>query len=398
MFSKTDYDVVIVGSGPCGSAAGMAAAKAGASVLILERKKDIGSPCRCGEGIGQHWVDEFEMKIADKCISSKINGAALYAPNNKTELVVKNKESKGYVLNRKVFDLWLAEQAGREGAEISVKSEVLDVTKDGGRVSGVVVERDGKQERITSKVLIAADGGESTIARMAGINSTAALYDTDFGLEYEMVNVPCKDLIEIYFTNKYAPRGYVWIFPKGKDTANVGVGIGGHCKPYAKKYLDAWIKEVGGERLKHAQPMAMKGGIIPVGAPMKDLVLDGFMVAGTAAHQVDPIHGGGISLAMDAGYIAGKVAGKCSKSGKCEKSALSEYERTWRQTREAKLLKRLLLRKVLEQLNDEDLNAIFQIIDTHGVENLLTGDYAPVAKDIIAKRPQFIKVLGALLK
>lgn len=396
--AKPDYDVIVVGAGPGGSQAAKAAAKNGAATLLIERKKEVGAPVRCGEGFGLHWVEEFKMAMPEKAISARINGAVLISPNLKHRLTVRNNQSKGFVLDRKFFDKYLVWNAARAGAETLIKAEVTGVLKEGSRVTGVRYMHDGQEHTASSKVLIACDGGESTVARMAGINSTSTLYDTDFGYEYEMVNVDCSDLIEIFFTNKYAPRGYVWIFPKEKDVANVGVGIGGHVPPSAKRYLDLWIKEVMGERLKHAQTVAIKGGIIPVGEPMKELTLDGFMVAGTAAHQVDPIHGGGMSLAMDAGYLAGKTAAEAVRKGKTDRQSLAAYEKAWNETRRPKLMKRLLLRKALEQLNDEDLDAVFSMFDEEEVDKLLLGDFVPVVRKVITKRPQLLKALGALLK
>ncbi len=389
------YDVIIVGAGPAGSMAAREAAKAGAEVLVIERRKEIGAPVRCGEGIGGHWIAELGMEMSEKAVSAHINGARVIAPNMKDSIKVKTAETKGVVVDRKVFDKDLAFEAGRAGAEIMIKSEVVSVKKDMGKVAGVVVESDGRKTEYQSKVLIACDGGESTVARMAGINSVATLYDSDFGAEYEMVNVDCEDLIEIYFTREYAPRGYVWIFPKGKDVANVGVGVGGNEKGHAIEYLNRFLKT---DRLKNAQPVALKAGLIPVGAPMKGLVLDGFMVAGTAAHQVDPIHGGGICLAMDAGMMAGRVAAKCALADKTDAKSLFEYETAWRGKREAKLLKRLKLRKVLEKLNDDDLNAVIGTVTDEDIDKLLKSNFIPVVKKVLLRRPQLLKVLEVLLR
>ncbi len=389
------YDIIIVGAGPAGSMAAKEAAKAGASVLVLERRKEIGAPVRCGEGIGSHWLAEMGIKINEKAVSAHINGSLLVAPNLKDTLRVRTPETQGVVVDRKVFDKDLALEAGRAGAKIMVKSEVVGVKKEGGKITGVVAEIDGRKIEYDSKVLIAADGAESTIARMAGINSVSTLYDSDFGVEYEMVNVDCEDLIEIYFGTELAPRGYGWLFPKGKDVANVGVGIGGSEKGYAIDYLNKFLKL---DRFKKAQPVALKAGLIPVGAPMRGLVLDGFMVAGTAAHQVDPIHGGGICLAMDAGMLAGRVAAKCALAGKTDIKSLSEYEISWRAKREGKLLKRLKLRKVLEKLNDDDLNAVFSSVSDDDIERLLRSEFVPVVKKVLLRRPQLLKVLEVLIK
>jgi digeranylgeranylglycerophospholipid reductase len=392
---KTDYDVIVVGAGPGGSLAAKTAAREGASVLLMDRRKELGAPVRCGEGLGSHWLKELGVKLSPNAISMEISGSVLYSPDLKKAVRIQNPETRGYVIDRKVFDKDLASDAGRAGAEVMVKTEVYGVMKQNGKVSGVKANCKGDKFDVMCKVLIAADGGESTIARMAGINSTAALYDTDFGIEYEMVNVECEDLIEIYFSRSTAPRGYVWVFPKGKDVANVGVGIGGMERGNAVDYLEKFIKN--NKRFEGAQTVAIKGGLIPVGEPLKELVADGLMVVGTAAHQVDPIHGGGMALAMEAGGIAGEVAAKCALQGSVDKQHLSEYEKRWRKKAGLKLLRRLRLRKVLEKLNDADFNAIFEHLDEEDLNKLIKGDYKPVVRKVLLKRPQLLKVLSALV-
>jgi len=395
-----DYDVLVAGCGPCGAMAARAAAKAGCKVAAFDKRKELGSPVRCGEGIGLHWMDELDVKISPKAVSAEINGSVLISPDWKRKVTIRGKETKGFVIDRKVFDKDIAIDAGRAGADIFVHSEVFDVIKEGGKVSGLKAYVDGKPQEFRAPVVIAADGGESTIARLAGINTTATLYDTDFGVEYEMVNVECEDLIEVYFSNADAPRGYVWIFPKGKDVANVGVGIGGMHAPNAKYYLDKWIK-AHPERLARAKTVAIKGGIIPVGAPMTDSAVgEGIIVAGTAAHQVDPIHGGGICLAMEAGKIAGEVAAKNAKAKTCDKAHLLEYAEIYKKVREPKLLKRLKLRKVLEKLSDDDFNAIFHHLDDKDIDNLLKSNFAAVVgkmSSLLISRPGLIKTMSALL-
>ena len=387
--------MIVVGAGPGGSFAAKTAAREGASVLLIDRRKELGAPVRCGEGLGSHWLKELGLKLSPNAISSEISGSVLYSPDLKRSVRIQNPETRGYVVDRKVFDKDLASDAGRAGAEVMVKTEVYDVMKENGEVCGVKANCMGEKVELTSKVLIAADGGESTVARRAGINSTATLYDTDFGVEFEMVNVECEDLIEIYFSKSAAPRGYVWVFPKGKDVANVGVGIGGLEKGNAIDYLEKFIK--GNKRFNGAQTVAIKGGLIPVGEPLKQLVADRFMVIGTAAHQVDPIHGGGMALAMEAGGIAGEVAAKCALQGNVDKEHLFEYDRRWRKKAEPKLMRRLRLRKVLEKLNDDDFDAIFRHLTDKDLDDLIKGDYKPVVKKVLIKRPQLLKVLSALL-
>ncbi|MCC7552188.1 NAD(P)/FAD-dependent oxidoreductase [Candidatus Micrarchaeota archaeon] len=395
---SSEYDIIVVGAGPGGSMAAKTAAENGSKVLLIERKKEIGAPVRCGEGIGLESLKGIDIEIPEKSYSFQIGGAKLVSPDIQNDIVVKTDQTKGYVLDRKVFDKDLAIQAGRAGAEIMVKSQVIELLKNENKIIGIKVETDDGIKEINSKIVIAMDGAESTIARMAGLNTTSDLYNSDTGYEYEMVNVSCDDLIEIYFSKEYAPRGYLWIFPKSKDVANVGVGVGGKEAPYAKEYLDKWINGPMKERFKNAQPVAIKGGLIPVGASREQLVADGFMVAGTAAHQVDPIHGGGIALAMKAGVLAGKIAAQAIKDNDYSKERLMEFQTKWNETEEKKLKKRLKLRKALEMLNDEDLNVVISSLDDEDIEKLLEGNFPPVVTKVLSKRPQLLKAIGGLIK
>jgi digeranylgeranylglycerophospholipid reductase len=400
------YDVVIVGAGPAGALAAREASKKGASVLVLDRRKELGAPVRCGEGLGHKHIELLNLNLSPNAISSHINGARVIAPNLKDDIIIKTKETKGYVLDRKVFDKDLAKDAARAGAQVVSKCDVYDVIREGDKVVGVRYLINGQKKEVRSKVVIAADGAESVIARLAGIkDATSTLYDTDYGIEYEMVNVKLQengkdfsDLIEIFFSNTLSPRGYTWIFPKGEDVANVGVGIGGLHTPNAVHYLNEFLVD---ERIKHrfegASVVSLKGGAIPVGAPVTEFVKDGFMVVGTAAHQVDPIHGGGIGLAMNAGRIAGEVVGEAVKENKVDLKTLDAYKTQWYEEEWKKFNKRLMLRKVLEKLNDDDLNHIISQLDQNDIDMVLNGNFMNSISKVTVKRPQLLKVLTVLM-
>ncbi len=403
---KSNYDVVIVGAGPAGALAAREASKKGASVLVLDRRKELGAPVRCGEGLGAKHIELLNLNLSPNAISADINGARVIAPNLKEDIIIKTKETKGYVLDRKVFDKDLAKDAARAGAQVFSKCDVYDVIKEGDKVVGVRYLLNGERREVRSKIVIAADGYESVIARLVGMkDATSTLYDTDYGIEYEMVNVKLNeegrdfsDLIEIFFSNKLSPRGYTWIFPKGDDVANVGVGIGGLHTPNAVHYLNEFLVD---SRIKHrfenSSIVSLKGGAIPVGAPVKEFVKDGFMVIGTAAHQVDPIHGGGIGLAMNAGRIAGEVAGEAIKENRFLADYLDSYKKQWYDEEWKTFNKRLMLRKVLEKLNDDDLNHCISALDQEDIDLVLKGNFKPVIDKVILKRPQLLRVLTVLL-
>ncbi len=400
-----DYDAIIVGAGPAGSTMSRILAQEGRDVLVIDKRKDIGNPVRCGEGLGQREVVAQGLDLPKEVISTEIHGAKVVAPNGK-EIVWKSKDTTGWVLERKMFDKWLAELAVQKGAEVHAYTRAVDLVKKDGKINGVKVEKYGKDAYdVTAPLVISAEGMESHIARKAGFRTVHNLYDVDTCYQYEMQPYDHENLIELYFGNELAPRGYVWIFPKKDRKANVGIGIGGNLSLWKKKsgimgadpkmLLDKFI--VDNDAMKEASTLLDFGGIISVGAPLDKFVDDNIMVVGTAAKQVDPIHGGGIALAMEAGIMAAKVANEAIAKKDFSKQKLYEYEKTWRAGPGKKVEKRLLLRKVLEHVSDDDLNYIFNTITQDDLDLVMKGQFAgPVAK-VLKGRPQLLGALKALI-
>src|SRR3989344_3932625 len=123
---KNEYDVVVVGAGPAGSTTAERSAERGLSVLLLEKRQEIGAPVRCGEGVSQENIDALGMTLPSHVWRQRIKGAYVYAPNGK-EIKIQGDKTDGYVLERKAFDKWLAENASRKGAMIMTKATVNDL-------------------------------------------------------------------------------------------------------------------------------------------------------------------------------------------------------------------------------------------------------------------------------
>ncbi|MEM3422167.1 MAG: NAD(P)/FAD-dependent oxidoreductase [Candidatus Bilamarchaeaceae archaeon] len=401
---KTNYDAIVIGGGPAGSTFARLVAAEGMEVLVIDKRKEIGVPVRCGEGLGAREVIAQGLELPKRCISTEIVGAKVVAPNGK-EIIWKDKTTTGWVLERKLFDKWLCELAIEKGAEVRTYTRATELIKKDGKIIGLkVVQWGNNEQEIYAPLIVSAEGMEARIAKQAGFDTTHRLYDVDTCYQYEMKPYDHENLIELYFGNKVAPRGYVWIFPKADRRANVGIGIGGNLTngnkngiPGAdpKILLDKFIENH--PTLKDASTLVDFGGVISVGAPLNEFVKDNFMVIGTAAKQVDPIHGGGIALAMETSVMAAEVALKAHKKRDYSAQALKEYEKKWFPSLGKKMEKRLMLRKVLEKLNDDDLDYIFNAITPTDLNDVMEGRFAgPVAK-VLAGRPQLLKILSVLV-
>ena len=93
-----EYDVIIVGGGPSGSMAAYEIAKAGFSVCIFEKDRDIGYPVRCGEAIGYHGLNQY-FKPKKTWIAAEIKGATLVSPKDHRVNVDFKNETGKYPLN-----------------------------------------------------------------------------------------------------------------------------------------------------------------------------------------------------------------------------------------------------------------------------------------------------------
>lgn len=382
MFIEPEYDVIVVGAGPSGTSTAITAARLGLNVLVLEKQQQVGMFKRCAEGFAWGLIESLELKLPRKCWTQEIDGSYIYAPNMKEFLIDMGKTS-GYVLERRVFDKWLAEEAVKAGARLIADVNVYDVIKDKGFIKGVKANFLGEDYEVKSKVVVAADGVESLVGRKAGfplINNPVLM---DSGFQYEMAGIELKDphKLEFYLGTKVAPRGYLWVFPKGENKANVGIGIIGNSPETAKKYLDDFITKH--DRFSRGSVLEVNAGAIPVGGLMKNMVMNGLILVGDAAHQVYPIHGGGIGEAITAGNMAGKVIWHCIEKGDWSEERLGDYNKLWWDKRGNALAKSEKVRETIEKMSDEQLNMLAASITKDDLMKIVDGNVAILTKTLL---------------
>ena len=318
------YDIIIVGAGPAGSTAARFAAKNGASVLVLEKDRDVGYPVRCGEAVSHAGLIQF-IEPDKKFITSTCTKLNFISPKGfKAAVPI---DGTGYVLERRVFDYELSKIAAECGAKFITKAYVYDLTKDeNGKIDGVKVLIKDEKVEIKSKIVIAADGVESRVGKWAGIDTTCKIDDME---SCAQVTISGPEFIEneldLYFGKSVAPGGYIWVFPKGKNIANVGVGINvsDAKEKSATKYLEEFLEK----HFPDAAILTRIAGGVPCAVTIDEIVKENIMLIGDAAHQVNPISGGGIITGMIGGMMAGEAAAEAIK--KNDLNILNEYPKQW---------------------------------------------------------------------
>jgi len=320
---KESYDVVVVGAGPAGSTAARFAAAGGASVLLLEKDRDVGYPVRCGEAVSHEGVIQF-IEPDPRWIAATVSKFRIIVPNGNS--IVPRLDGIAYVLERRIFDYELAKLAVREGAEVVTKAYVYDLIKQDGVVEGVrALVKDEKIE-IRAKVVIGADGVESRVGKWAGIDTTTHIHDMESCAQVTLSGVEVEEgVLEFYFGEQVAPGGYLWVFPKGKDSANVGLGVS--VEKAKKKSAVQFLEEFIEKRFPDAAILTRIAGGVPCAKTCDEIVKNNVMLVGDAAHQVNPLSGGGIISGMIGGMIAGQVAAEAIR--KNDLRHLVEYEKRW---------------------------------------------------------------------
>ncbi len=389
-------DVLVIGAGPAGSMTAKWAARHGAKVLLIEKRQEIGSPVRCGEGMSKDWLTEVGI-APGRWINVEVEGARIFSPSEKVfEINEKHAGNEvGYVVERDGFDKQLAIDAANAGAEIRLKTSAVAMLREHGRIVGAKVKQFGETVDVRAAVTIGADGFESQVGRWAGISTNIAMRDMDTCLQYRMTDVDSDVRYCDFYLGKVAPGGYVWVFPKGERLANVGIGVqvSQVASPAdAKSYLDRWIEHH--PAYAKGKKIDMVGGGVSISAPLKQTVADGLMLVGDAARMIDPLTGGGIANGCIAGKICGTVAAEAVAADDPSKEFLQKYEHGWRARLEEKLYRNWLAKEKLVSLSDETFDKIIEVLAGVRLEKLNVHNILKAVRD---KYPEVTKEFEAFL-
>ncbi|OPX57917.1 MAG: Digeranylgeranylglycerophospholipid reductase [Methanobacterium sp. PtaB.Bin024] len=390
-----ETDILVIGAGPAGSTAAKHAAIEGASVILMDKKSEIGSPKRCAEGVSKEGLTKLGIEPSTRWVTREASGVRMVSPNgtavNLTEDKVKLPEA-GYILERKVFDKHMAMDAGRAGAKIMVKTLATGMRREDEQVV-VTAESMGQELEIKAKIVIAADGPESRVGRWAGLRTSLKPKDMESCAQFEMAGVQMEepDCIEFHF-GSMSPGGYAWIFPKGDDIANVGLGVlTTITDKTAYQHLLEFVKS--NPATKNAQPVELNIGGDPVGGLLKKKVTDNVLVTGDAAGMVNPLTGGGIISGMMGGRLAGQVAAEAVVNGDYSKKSLKIYEDLCEEELGESFKKYLKAKDYLLSLSDEELDKIAEAFRDSDFETINTAE---MVKKLVKISPKALLKLGKL--
>lgn len=306
------YDAVVIGGGPAGATAAHELARAGRSVLLLDREGRI-KPC--GGAIPPRLIRDFE--IPDSLLVARIRCARMVAPSDaKVDIPIEG----GFVgmVDRGPFDEWLRERAAAAGAVRARGSfEAIERGADGVAVVRYSARdrlgEGGMPVRVKARLVIGADGARSEVARQEVPRSDEGSFVFAY---HEIVRAPKGGAdydatrCDVVYNGQFSPDFYGWVFPHG-ETASIGTGSAD--KGFSLRSATAALRGASG--LAGCETLRREGAPIPL-KPLprwengRDVLL-----AGDAAGVVAPASGEGIYYAMYGGRIAAETGQAFLASG-----------------------------------------------------------------------------------
>ena len=425
-----DYDIIIAGGGLAGMIVATSAAyysKQSLKILVVDRNSfsDLGKKTMngwiCGDAVGKNSVDYMTSRIGISWgwpeIEHSVKGVIAYSPDHKTGISF---DGDGYVLNRRLLPQKQLQDARKFGVEIMENIALRSLLKDGSFIIGVEGE-DLKTKKIikkTAKLTIDCTGVTSVLRTNLPIQSyiqkkidrddleSTGRYIYNFKVNGEDKTYFDPDYCIIHLDQNLAPGGYAWVFPKGPDKVNIGLGVQQlafnlYNKSYGtnkniKHLIDDYVKinpvitEPELPNTKEDQDNTWGTWQVSVRRQNDCLVGNGYMLVGDSAWMPKPLDAGGIGPAIIAATIAGKNAVESIQASDVSESGLWKYNTDFMSEYGYKTAGLEIFRRMLQSLSNEQID--------YGMKNFLSKfDIEKIAQ---GEHPEFSTVdkLGMLIK
>lgn len=333
--------VVVVGAGPAGSSTAFFLARAGVEVLLVD-KETWPRDKVCGDGQERQIFPIYEeMGILDKVLAAS-RGQFYGFGFAGTDDIYTTFEGSGdedmptfICTPRRELDDIVRLAALEAGAEWMENYEARELIIKKGQVRGVRGLYRGKQLNIEADAVVVCDGAHSMLSRQLGIWTEDPRY-VFYGARGYFDNVEglsdrCID--EIFNHEILYPSGYMWTFPMGGKTANVGVFITAQALRKSgmkvEDFFDWWRDntKVGHWRMQHARPIGeVKGWRLPTSPEFGKCYAAGALVVGDSANMIECMNGGGQVEALTGGKIAAEVLVDALAKGDLSEEALSVFQ------------------------------------------------------------------------
>jgi electron transfer flavoprotein-quinone oxidoreductase len=338
------FDSVVVGAGPAGIAAAYTMAKAGLSVLVLEKGEKPGAKNMFGGVIFRHHTEKLAPEFWKTApIERHVVEYQYWFLSQQSHLLVSHRNQRfngqynAFTVHRAKFDPWFAKLAEDAGAIIINRTTADDVLKQNGKIVGVATERGDVQ----ADVVIAADGVNSMLAKQAGLREETPEGAAVLAVK-EVIALPKQRIEERFNLGPdegiaallvgFAPGMHAGFMYTNRDTISIGIGVGMRDLDQSKQRPNEIFEQFKNHPsisplIKDGELKEYSAHLIPEGGYnyVSNVSTDGMLVAGDAAMLVNAINWEGTNLAMTSGILAGETVIEAKKKQDFSSTSLNRY-------------------------------------------------------------------------
>lgn len=350
-------DVVVVGAGPAGCAAGVVLARAGLRVAVVDRARFPRDKV-CGDALSNQAVAIVRAMGAGAALDAtphaEVRGALALFPDGSA--VRRDYTAFGRIVPRLALDALLVDALRASGAEVLEGVDVREATVTAGRVTGV---RTATGE-LPARAVVAADGPGSIAWRLldpAGPRGRGLAISATAYFE-GVADGPDASCSEHWF-DPSLPDGYGWIFPEVLGVRNVGVYLRMDGYRDVGRPLRALFDDFLGRHADRFAGARRVGKVRAWQLPLSDLRapcgMPGLLAVGDAGRHVDPLTGEGIWQALRTGWIAGELCAHRLRRGPLDGAAVREFTARVRREVDAPGVARGVIQDAVRALVDRGL-------------------------------------------
>jgi len=361
--SSVTYDIAIVGGGPGGLHAAYQLARSGFNVTVFEEHASAGDPVHCTGVFAVEAFDEFDLPRS--ALLNSLTTVQFFGPSG-ASIEYSTPQTEAIVIDRRVFDQTLSERAQRAGASVQVGQRITDVQISDDRTTLTTAS----DQRIDARACVLACGANYAIQKRLGLGMPV------MHLQSAQLELAAAEPghVEVHFGNEIAPKGFAWAVPvfRGNRTfARIGL----MCDRDAREYFDRFLARIS-PRWKTAVSDCLDGGLaprtkmLPLG-PIEKTYATRVLAIGDAAGLVKATTGGGIYYSLLSGTIAAQTLIDAFRRGDLSESSLSLYQERWQALLDEEFSAQMSLRRIANQLSDEEIDELFELARTDGVMPLV---------------------------
>jgi len=332
--SKPDYDIIIIGAGPAGSTAAkcLMDTRPKTRVLLLDKANQFPRAKPCGGYLGAEILKLFPYLKGREghFVESESYQGILHSPDLRYQV---SGRTRMLGVRRSTFDAYLLGLAQQAGVLVGMRSRVIDVKPNSDHA---LVELDDGR-KLTTKVVVGADGAASVVARRTGLHQgwqpqqvcRTIVKEITVDPEFILDQYGPDRSIHLYLQFNRIP-GYAWVFPKAHNI-NVGLGCFASYPIRLSEYLRLLIRLLQRESML-PDTVDLKGvqaGLCPTVGPIQTTQRDRVMLIGDAAGFVSPTTGAGIVPGMQSGQLAARTLAEASDREQFDAVFLQRYQFRW---------------------------------------------------------------------